>query len=52
MIYTIVGAELKNWVADKIRHRNDRLAEKHDLMIDMDSDIARAFQNSSMVSSK
>ena len=43
VMYTIVGDEFRNWVTNKIRERNDRLAEKHDLMIDMDPEIARAF---------
>ena len=47
-----MGDEFRDWVAGKIRERNDKLAEKHDLMIDMDPAIARAFQNSSMISSK
>ena len=47
-----MGDEFREWVAGKIRERNDKLAEKHDLMIDMDPAIARAFQNSSMISSK
>ena len=52
LIYTLVGDDFKHWVAEKIRSRNDRIASKYDLMLDLDPAIAKAFMASSMVSSK
>ena len=52
LIYTLVGDDFKRWVAEKVRARNDKIASKHDLMLDMDPAIAKAFLASSMVSSK
>ena len=52
MIYTLVGDDFKRWVAEKIRTRNDKIASKNDMMLDLDPAIARAFMASSMVSSK
>ena len=52
LIYTLVGEDFKRWIGEKIRNRNDKLATKHDLLLDMDPAIARAFQASTMVSSK
>ena len=52
LIYTLVGDDFKRWVAEKIRSRNDRIASKYDLMLDLDPAIAKAFLASSMVSSK
>ena len=51
MIYTIVGDQFNQWVQEKIRERNDRVASKHDLMIELDPAIARAFEASTMISS-
>ena len=50
--YTIVGDQFNEWVQEKIRERNDRVASKNDLMIELDPAIARAFQASTMISSK
>ena len=52
VVYTIVGDEFRTWVNSKIRERNDRVAEKHNLLVEMDNEIARAFQASSQISSK
>ena len=52
LIYTIVGDDFKRWVAEKVRNRNDKIASKYDLMLDLDPAIAKAFLASSMVSSK
>ena len=52
LIYTIVGDDFKNWVAEKVRTRNDKIASKYDLMLDLDPSIAKAFYASTMVSSK
>ena len=52
LIYTIVGDDFKKWVAEKVRTRNDKIASKYDLMLDLDPQIAKAFLASTMVSSK
>jgi hypothetical protein len=39
-------------VKDRINQRNQKLAVERNLMIDMDPEIARAFQNSTSISSK
>ena len=43
LIYTVVGDEFREWVAEKIRERNDKIASKNDLMIELDPAIAKAF---------
>ena len=52
LTYTIVGDQFNEWVQQKIRERNDRVASKNDLMIELDPEIAKAFQASTMISSK
>ena len=52
VIFTIVGDDFRRWVLEHIKHRNDHLAEKHDLMIELDPEIAAAFGNSLNISSK
>ena len=52
VIYTIVGDQFNQWVQERIRERNDRVASQHDLMIELDPAIARAFEASTMISSK
>ena len=52
LIYTLVGDNFKKWVAEKVRTRNDKIASKYDLMLDLEPSIAKAFLASSMVSSK
>ena len=32
-----------NWVQEKVKERNETLAKKQDLMIEMDPEIAQAF---------
>ena len=52
VIYSIVGDDLREWVSQQIKSRNEKLAEKQDLMIDLDPDIAAAFGSSLNISSK
>ena len=52
MTYTIVGDPFNEWVQEKIRERNDRVASKNDLMIELDPAIMKAFEASTMISSK
>ena len=50
--YTIIGKPLSDWVDSKIAERNNKLAEKQNLYIKMDPDIAAAFHASQNISSK
>ena len=38
--YTILGAPFKGWVQSEIENRNEELAKKQNLLIDMDPEIA------------
>ena len=52
VIYSLLGDDFREWVSQQVKDRNDQLAEKRDLMIDLDPDIAAAFGNSAYISSK
>ena len=52
MIYTLVGDPFREWVSKTIKKRNDTVASKNDLMIELDPAIAKAFQRSINISSK
>ena len=43
VIYTLEGKDFADFIKEKIAERNDSLAKKQDLMIEMDPEIARAF---------
>ena len=40
VIYTIVGDPFSKWVDNRVDIRNKKVKEGHDMMIDMDPDIA------------
>ena len=50
VIYTIVGEPFHVWVKQCIQQRNDELAVKQDLLIDLDPEIAKAFESSVNIS--
>ena len=52
VIYTLVGDPFREWVSKTIKKRNDTVASKNDLMIELDPAIAKAFQRSINISSK
>ena len=52
MIYSLAGDDFRVWVSQQVKDRNDRVAEKRDLMIELDPDIAAAFGDSVNISSK
>ena len=52
VIYSIVGDDLREWVSQQVKSRNEKLAEKQDLMIELDPEIAAAFGSSVNISSK
>ena len=52
VIHTNVGEELSNYVGEMIKKRNDDLADKRHLLIELDPAIAKAFESSINISSK
>ena len=50
--YTLMGEKFKNWVHEIIKERNDKVAERQKLIIELDADVAAAFKNSHNISSK
>ena len=46
------GFGVRVWVSQQVKNRNDRVAEKNDLMIELDPEIAAAFGESANISSK
>ena len=50
--YTLIGEPFAAWVKDAIISRNDDLARKQNLLIEMDPAIATAFHKSVNISSK
>ena len=52
VIYSIVGDDLREWVSKQVKSRNEKLAEKQELMIELDPEIAAAFGSSVNISSK
>ena len=50
--YTVLGTPFKAWVEDEIASRNEELAKKQKLLIEMDPEIAKAFHSSVNISSK
>jgi len=46
LIYSAVGEEFRQWVAEKIKARNLKVIEKQDLDLKLDPEILKAFKNS------
>ena len=51
VLYTLIGDQLKDFVNIHIKARNDEVAVNRNLIIDMDPEIAQAFQRSVNISS-
>ena len=49
---SVLGEPFVAWVANAIRARNEKVAVERDVMINVDPEIARAFEQSTAVSSK
>ena len=49
---SFIGGPFNDWVKEQIERRNKRVAIERDVMINVDPDIAAAFNNSSAVSRK
>ena len=52
MIYTVYGRQFAEWLDAKIMERNKKLESKNNMLIEMDADIAAAFNQSQQVSNK
>ena len=52
IINTIVKDPFRSWVSDRIKERNEDIAVKRKLNIELDPAIAAAFRNSVNISSK
>ena len=52
VIYSVIGEPFRQWVSEAIKKRNAELADKRDLMIELDPEIAKAFRSSVNISSK
>ena len=50
--FTVIGDPFANLVEEIIAKRNEELAVKQNLVIEMDPDIAEAFRRSQNISSK
>ena len=52
MVYSLVQEDFAEWVKNHIDARNKKVTVTHNLMIDMDPEVAAAFAASTAVSSK
>ena len=52
VIYSLLGDPFRRWVSQEIKKRNDEMALKKDLIIELDPSIAAAFHESANISSK
>ena len=46
VIYSVVGDEFKEWINARVEHRHRKMAEKKDLMLSLDPEIARCYEAS------
>ena len=52
MLYTLLEQDFSNWVRGIIEKRNQKMTTAHNLLIEMDPEVASAFAASTAVSSK
>ena len=52
MLNSLIRQDFTDWVRHHIEARNKKMTTAHNLLIDMDPEIAEAFANSTAVSSK
>ena len=50
--YTVVGKQFSDWVKQQIEARNEKITIEKQLNIDLDPELAAAFNASTAVSSK
>ena len=52
VLFTVVGNDIVRWVNDVVDERNQKVAEQKKMLIDLDPEIAKAFQKSTSVPGK
>ena len=52
VIYTLVGEDFQNWVDERIDARNQKVAEDDNKVIEVDPEVAAAFNASNYISGK
>ena len=52
MCFTVIGADFADWVREQIEARNDHVASKRDLYLDVDPEIAAVIAASTAVSTQ
>ena len=52
VISTVLKNRFSDWVDEQIEHRNEEITEKRNMNIELDEDVAAAFQASTSVSCK
>ena len=52
VMHTIVGEPFVDWVQERVDCRNAKVAESRNMLIELDPEVATAFQASTQVSSK
>ena len=50
--FTLMGDPFKIWVHNRIKERNEKIAEGRNLIIELDPAVAKAFRDSVNISSK
>ena len=50
--YTVMGDAFKKWAKLRIKARNEKIKENQDLELELDPEVAKAFQASHNISSK
>ena len=50
VLYTVQGDAFGNWVKERIEERNSHVVKEKNMLIDLDPDVAAAFNNSTAVS--
>ena len=50
--YSVLGDDFSDWVKEQIEARNEHVAQKGNLFIELDPDVAAAFEASTAVSRK
>ena len=52
VLHTIVGEPFARWVNEQVDQRNAKIADKRNMLIELDPEVAAAFRASTQVSSK
>ena len=52
LVFSICGDDFRLWVSQRVKQRNDKVAENQNLTLELDPEIANAFNNSVNISSR